>query len=195
VLRNDLVGIVGALVLFSLATPVYPARKFPEYAVRPAGDYSVKAERAGLTIGVEPVEDLQAQKTYFSTELKPKGFIPVFVVIQNGSSEDSFLFEKTNVGYTGVSGDSTPKMRSKVGEGLALLGPGIIAIKLIANATEVQENMLKKEVQSKTLSPGASVHGFLYIPVPKKGSREKIHLQVPMTKSGTSETFVLNLIF
>jgi hypothetical protein len=166
--------------------------------VRPAGEYAVTAERAGLTIGVQPVEDLKDQKTYFNTELTPKGFIPVLIVIQNGSTGDSFLFEKSNLGYAGVSGDSTPTVKSKVGEGMAMmsvLGPGLIAIKLIANATEVQENLLKKEVQSKTLSPGASVHGFLYVPVPKKGPREKIHLQVPVTKAGTSETYVLNLLF
>jgi len=110
------------------------------------------------------------QKTYFGAELTPKGFIPVFVVIQNGSSGDSFLFEKSNVGYAGVSSDSAPKMQSKVGESLGMLGPGLIAMKLITNATEVQENLLKKEVQSKTLSPGTSVHGFLYIPVPKRAS-------------------------
>jgi len=39
------------------------------------------------------------------------------------------------------------------------------------------------------------VHGFLYVPVPKKGPREKVHLQVPITKAGTNETFVLNLYF
>ena len=192
--ESGLVTIVGAVVLFSLATPVYAAHKFPEYALRPAGDYSVKAERAGLTIGVEPVEDLKDQKTYFSTELTPKGFIPVFVVIQNGSSEDSFLFEKTNVGYTGVSGDSTPKMRSKVGEGLALLGPGIIAIKLIANATEVQENMLKKKYKVRRFPQVPPCMAFCTSRCPRKVPG-KIHLQVPMTKSGTSETFVLNLFF
>jgi len=171
------------------------ARKFPEYPVRAAGEYTIAVEKSGLVIGVQPIEGLAEQKTYFGAELTPKGFIPVFVVIQNGSSGDSFLFEKSNVGYAGVSSDSAPKMQSKVGESLGMLGPGLIAMKLITNATEVQENLLKKEVQSKTLSPGTSVHGFLYIPVPKKGERDKIHLQVPVTKAGTSETYVLNLIF
>jgi hypothetical protein len=195
VFTNNLAGIFGKVVVFSLLPFVYAAEKFPAYPGRPAGDYAVTAERAGLTIGVQPVEDLKEQKTYFKATLTPKGFIPVFIVIENGSTGDSFLFEKSNVGYAGVSSDSTPKMRSKVGEGLAMLGPGLIAVKLIANATVVQQNMLKKEVQSKTLSPSTSVRGFLYIPVPKKGPRDKIHLQVPITRAGTSETFVLNLIF
>jgi hypothetical protein len=194
VFTSSLFGVFGTFVVMSLAPPVYAAHKFPDYPVRPAGEYTVKTERAGLIVGVEPVEDLKDQKSYFNSELTPKGFIPVFIVIQNGSSGDSFLFEKTNVGYAGVS-SNTPNGGSKAGETMAMVGlGGLIAMKLIANATEVQQNMLKKEVQSATLSPGTSVHGFLYIPVPKKGPREKIHLQVPITKAGTSETFVLNLI-
>ena len=185
---------LGAAIALA-AVSAYGAHRFPGYDARPASEYAVKAERAGLTIGVEPMEDLKAQKTYFNAELTPKGFMPVFIVVQNGSATDSFLFEKGNVGYAGVASEATPKVGSKVGQGMAAAGlGGIIAIKLIANATEVQENLLKQEVQSTTLAPGASVHGFLYIPVPKKGPREKIHLQVPMTKAGTSETFVLNLI-
>jgi hypothetical protein len=194
-LRTGLIKIVGALVVLSQALPVYTANKFPDYPVRQAGEYDVTAERAGVTIGVQPVEDLKDQKTYFDVELTPKGFVPVFIVIQNATGSDSFLFQKTNIGYGGVSNSPTPNIRSKVGDTMAYLGPGLIAMKLITNATKVQENILKKEVQSKTLSPGTSVHGFLYIPAPKNGPREKIHLQVPITRAGTSETFVLNLTF
>lgn len=194
--KTALIRSVGLMVSLSLLPPVFPAHQFPEYAARPAAEYPVTAEKAGLAIGVQPLEDLKDQKTYFNTELTPKGFVPVFIVIQNGLTSDSFLFEKTNVGYGGVSESAGPNARSKTGERMAMVGlGGLIAVKLITNASEVQENLLKKEVQSKTLSPGASVHGFLYIPVPKKGERDKIHLQVPITKAGTSETFVLNLIF
>lgn len=194
VLRTDLVRIVCTLVVLSLVPPVYAAHKFPDYPVRPAGDYAVTAERAGLIIGVQPVEDLKDQKTYFNTELTPKGFIPVFVVIQNGSSGDSFLFDRTNVGYAGISNASSPNVGSKAVDTMALFG-GLLWLKLVANASQVQQNLLKIELQSKTLSPGTSVHGFLYIPVPKNAPRPKIRLQVPVTRAGTSETYVLNLIF
>lgn len=187
---------IAVAMVYIFPQPAGAAQKFPDYPVRSAGDYAIKIERAGLVIGVEPVEDLKDQKSYFSAETTPKGFIPVFIVIQNGSSGESFLFERSNVGYAGVSSNSTPNAKSKVGEGMAMAGlTGIVAMKLITNATQIQQNILKKEVQSKTLSPGTSVHGFLYIPVPKKGPREKIHLQVPISTAGTSETFVLNLYF
>jgi len=173
VFNNDLVGIFVTFVVLSLAPPVYAAEKFPDYPVRPADQYAIKAERAGLIIGVEPVEDLNDQKVYFDARTTPNGFIPVFVVIENRSSGDSFLFDQTNVGYGGAFYGFKPDM----------------------GTTKRQENLLKRHIKSKTLSPGASVSGFLYVPVPGKGPREKIHLQVPITKAGTSETFMLNLFF
>jgi len=203
VIRTGLVRIVGTFVALSLVQPVYAGEKFPDYPVRKAGEYAVTAEKAGLTIGVQPVEDLREQKTYFHTELTPKGFIPVFIVMQNGSNADSFLFDKTRVTYGAAdSSVSTPEARSKAGEGIAIaslatvsLVGGFVAVKLISNASWVQENILKKELQSKTLSAGTSAHGFLYVSVPKNAPRQKIHLQVPVTRTGTDETLVLDLVF
>jgi hypothetical protein len=201
VLRIGFVKIASAPVLLSLVLPLWAADKFPDYPVRPAGEYGVTALQAGLIMGVQPVEDLKEQKTYFNTELTPKGFVPVFVVIENRSSEDSFLFDKTKLSYGNPAG-STPDARSQAGEAVAVISLGavsiagmFVALKLIANASQVQQNILKKEMQSKTLSPGTSVHGFLYIPAAKKGEREKIHLQVPVTRVGANETVVLNLTF
>jgi hypothetical protein len=124
-------------------------------------------------VAVEAVDELKDQKTYFATQMTPKGFLPVFVVIENASAKDSFLFDQNNVGYAGVAAGSGPNL----------------------GLTRTQENLLKNKIKSVTLSPGSSTHGFLFIPVPKKGQRDKIHLQIPVTKSGTNETYVLNLIF
>jgi hypothetical protein len=200
VLRSDLVRILRTLVALSLVPPVYAASTFPDYPVSPASDYSVSTQTAGLTIGLVAVEDLKEQKTYFHTEVAPKGFVPVFVVIQNGSKGDSFLFDKTKVTYGPAdSSVSTPKEGSKAGESLAVAAVPLVglffALKLISNASEVQQNFLQKEMQSTTLSPGASAHGFLYIPVPKNAPRQKIHLRVPITRASADETFVLDLVF
>ena len=64
-------GSSRTFVVLSLAPAVYTAEKFPDYPVRPAGDYAVTAEKAGLTIGVQPVEDLKDQMTYFDAQLTP----------------------------------------------------------------------------------------------------------------------------
>jgi hypothetical protein len=200
VLRSDLIRILRILIALSLVSHLFAASTFPSYPVRLANAYAVSAETDGLTIGIEAVEDPKEQETYFHTPLAPKGFAPIFVVIQNGSNGDSFLFDKTKVTYGPAdSGVSTPKEGSKAGQSLAAAAVPFVglfaAIKIISNASEVQQNFLKKEIQSTTLSPGASAHGFLYIQVPKNAPRQKIHLRVPITRTGADKTFVLDLFF
>ena len=186
-----------------LLSPAYAQQKFPEFPLHAADSYAVKAESAGLVIGVQPVEDPKEQKTYFDTELAPRGFIPVFIVIENRSKEDSFLFDKSAVTCgPDEAGLSNLEVRSKAERpgvvGLSLVTPAtFIIFAKINNASHVQQNIVKKELQSKTLSPAASAHGFLYIPAPKNGPRPKIHLRVPVTKLSAEkpETFVLDLVF
>ena len=197
---RDLARILRTFVALSLVLPVYAASTFPDYPVGQANEYAVSAQTAGLTIGVEAIEDLNEQKYYFHTELAPKGFVPVFVVIQNGSTEDSFLFDKTKVASGPADASvSTPKEGSKAGESLAVAAIPFVglffALKLVSNASEVQQNFLMKEMQSTTLSPGASAHGFLYVPIPKNAPRQKIHLRFPITRAGAGEPFVLDLVF
>ncbi len=201
-LKTALGRFVCALAAFSLVPPAYPSDKFPEYPVHPAGDYAVKTERADVTLGIQTVDDVKDQKAYFHTELTPKGYLPVFIVIQNGSKDESFLFDKTSIRFGEVDSGGTPRSGEKAGEVVAIgslaalsIAGMFVALKLLANASQVQENILKKEVQSKTLSPGASAHGFLYVPVAKKGPHEKGLLRVPITKSGTDDTFVLEVVF
>jgi hypothetical protein len=206
--RIDRPKFFRTLVALLLVQPIYAANKFPDYPVHPAGDYAVTAEKAGVTIGVQPVDDLNDQKTYFNMELTPKGFIPVFIVIQNGSSGDSFLFDKTGAkfGQVVLSG-SAPKTSMKAGKVAAIdsvaiassvavpLVGAIFAIAAFNNADRVRHNIVEKEVQSRTLSPGASLCGFLYVPTPKKGPRQKIRLEIPITRAGTNDTYVLDVIF
>jgi hypothetical protein len=208
VLRDNSASVAGLLVVLLLVRPLSAGPKFAEYPVPKASECAAIAQRAGLVIGVQPVEDLNDQKAYFSTQLTPKGFVPVFMVLENGSSGDSFLFDKTAIklGQARV-GDSTPKTSMNKGQVGAIdsgaiasaffvpLAGAVFAMIAFNNADAVRQNILRKEVQSKTLSPGVSVHGFLYVPVPKKGPRDKIRLQVPVTRSGTNETLVLEVVF
>jgi hypothetical protein len=179
---------------------VCAASEFPDYPVYKAREYDISTETAGVTIGIQPLEDISEQQNYFHTGLAPKGFIPVFVVIHNGSHEDSFLFDKTKIrcGADDLS-VATPKEGSKAGKALAASAVPFVGIfasmQIISNVSQIQQNLLKKEVQSTTLSPGYSVHGFLYVPVPKQAVRQKIHLRVPITRAGTDDTFNLDLEF
>jgi len=197
--------ITSIISLLCLALSVSAADKYADYPVHPAASYAISAETSDLTIGLEPVEDLKDQKTYFDTELKPKGFIPVFLVMENKSKDDSFIFDKSAVTYGPAdSGAATPNLHSKIRDNTALgvlasldSITAFVAMAKVNHASHIQANILKKELQSTTLSPAASTHGFLYIPAPKSGPREKIHLRIPVTRMGSqgSESLALDLIF
>src|SRR3984885_816684 len=102
--------ILSGCVLLSVLTPGYAAEKFPDFPLRAASDYGVFVQQGDVTIGLQPVEDINDQQTYFRTEFSRKGFVPVFVVIHNGSKSESVLFDKSKISCDlGNSSDTTPK--------------------------------------------------------------------------------------
>jgi hypothetical protein len=192
VFKTNGLGMIGRLVVVSLI-PVccLLATKFPDYPVRGTGDYTVTAEKAGFAIGVEPVEDLKEQKTYFKWELARQGVLPVFIVMENKSSADSFLFDTTKVRY-GVEAGQESAVRLF---GAAFRGDGGGIVRFGNNKVwEVNDNMMKKSLKSETLSPGVIVHGFVYLKVPVTGARPKIRIHIPITRVATGETVVLDVV-
>jgi len=193
VCRTKSLAIVCMLVALFYVLPSYSSHHFPDYPVRPAGEYTNHVAKGGLIVAVEAVEDPDQQKLYFNSHLSSsKGILPVFIVIQDTSTTESYLFDKSAVGLgdTGeVSGKGTHKTASLLGSG------GLVDLSLVNDVSDVRENLMKKEVRSKTLSPGSSVYGFVYVPVPTDGSRKKMHLQVPLTNTQSSEIEVVNLFF
>jgi hypothetical protein len=188
---------ISILLAASLASAV---SAFPDYPRKQAKECRVLAEKSGIVIGLEPVESVQTQRTYFGVDLAKKGFVPVFVVIENGTRSDSLIFDKSRVTYgDAASALAAPRTGTGAGKALALsaipLIGGFAGTQAIADAAQIQHNLMKKEVQSTTISPGKSVHGFLYIPGTSKSSREKITLRIPISKAGTDEDLDLDLVF
>lgn len=196
-------GLSSFLVALSVVPPAYAGPKFADYPQHKASDCAIKADKLGLAIGIQPVEDLNDQKNYFNSDLTKKGFIPVYIVIENHSSADSFLFDKAGVKIgvgsatgTGPNANSKSVATLQVVSALAISPVGmILGAKLAKDEALVQTNLLKKEVQSKTLSPLSSTSGFLYLPVPKAGPRQPIHLIISITRSGDDEPFSLDFNF
>jgi hypothetical protein len=178
--------------LICILAPAFASRQLPDYPARPAGDYSIKAAEAGAIVGIEPFDESSLQKTYFNAHLTEKGILPVFVVVQNTSATDSIIFDKSAVGLADpadLSGKQNRSIASKLGSG------GLLDLGQMRDITDERENMMRKQIRSKTLAPQTSVAGFVYIPVPRGQPRPKIHLQVPITGLQTGETTVLNLEF
>ncbi len=98
----------------------YGSHHFPDYPVRPAGEYPNKVTKANLIVAVEPVEDAGRQKTYFDSRLGAQGILPVLIVIQNTSATDAYLFDESAVGLgdeTDITGKGARKTRSQLGSG------------------------------------------------------------------------------
>ncbi len=170
----------------------YAAHNFPDYPVRPANEYANKAAKGGLIVAVEPVDDPEQQKTYFNSHLNSSGILPVFLVIQNTSATDSYLFDRSAVGLGGAGGPTGKGGRKTAS---LLTSGGLVDLALINEATHERDNMLRKEVRSTTLSPGSSVHGFVYVPVATDAPRGKLQLQVPLTNTQSGEIEIVNLFF
>jgi hypothetical protein len=201
--RARAIGIASVVFVLSAAQAAHAGPKFADYPQRKANECVIKADKLKLVVGIQPMEDLNDQKNYFSMELTRRGLIPVYIVIENQSGDDSFLFDKTAISFAvGVTAGAGPDISSKslqtlqVASALVISPVGIIVgAKLAKDEAAVQRNLVMKEVQSKTLSPGDSTHGFLYIPVPKDGSRQPIHLKVLVTRSGDDQPFSVDFNF
>ena len=194
-------GILG-LIFLSCSVPVRSAQKFPDYPVRRPSDSSISLRQDDVSIGLVPVESVEDQMSYFHTALSPKGFLPVLVVVHNISKFDSLLLDKGGISSGMVDSAQTAPKENTAGQKTAIasaslipfIGP-FISMGMAKDASEVKQNMLIQELHSRTLSPGDTAHGFLYIPIPKKGPRPKIHLQLPIAWAGSDKTSVLNFNF
>ncbi len=162
---------------------------FPDYPVRSASSYTNKVQVTGLIIAVEAVDDQDQQKLYFKSKLTDQGILPVLIVVQNVSADQTFMFDKSAVGL-GESSEGNGKVRSKIqasqGSG------GLIDLTQVKQTSDVIQNLMKKSIQSRMLQPGVAVSGFVYVPV-SISSPKNIHLQIPVTNGGSGETQVLNL--
>jgi hypothetical protein len=183
-------GIVGSLLLFVLAVASYSS-ELPEYPMQPASAYANKVVDSGLIVAIEVVGDTEQQKKYFNSNLNSRGILPVLVVIQNTSAENAYLFDKSAVAL-GNTIEAIGKGALKAG---ALLGSGGLLDVTLLPPGQMRMALTRREIRSKTLSPGSTVSGFVYIPISIDAPRKSVHLQVPLTNAHSSEIEVINLVF
>ena len=195
------------LIASTLIAPTLYAIDFADYPSRPAKSYSGAITAGGLVVGVDPVTDPNIQKKYFRLDFAKKSYLLVFVVLENQSSTDSFILKREEIGVY-VSGElkmnagDVASGRSKGGEKLMLASSlalstagALVAMHMMVRATEIRQNVIKKELRSQTLSPGQSNRGFVYVPLPK-GSEEvgSLRIRVRVNRVGGDEPIDLQFL-
>jgi hypothetical protein len=276
ILRSTLLAIAGSLAALTLAPSASASSPYPEYPPRKASECAVKSEAAGVTVGIQLILDPNEQKTYFNADLLKVGYIPIYIVLENSSSDKSFLFNKKSIRFGNfVPGPAAPASSlnatssnppalspltkppapssstqpekddplqahevTRVAEYTwskseqewyqergykfgnpniiqnvkptrydEMMGVGAMALQTYALAVEItsivhfihaqniQQRMLRYEVENKTLSPGRSVSGFLYIPLPSGDPGKKTRLVIRLTQFDSNETVLLSFDF
>jgi len=188
------------LALTAFLPPSLYAAKFPEYPAKAAKEYPGAQTIAGVTVGIEPLKDLEDQKHYFKEDFGKNNFLPVFVVVENASAGDRIIVKHDDIGvYAGEEklAKSRPVAsgRSTAGEAIApvveislSLGGMAVAGYLMARAADIRQNVVKKELRSSTLSAGQKDQGFVYLPLPSDPERRKhLQMRVRVIKVGSDQ--------
>lgn len=138
-----------------------------------------KAETVNdLTVAAKPFTNKNDLEKYFGTNLIDYGIVPVYIITENRNRQTSFVISKDRVSLTNKSETLTQGARtdeSTSGNALFIAGAAtfilspiagvpmmFIGPKLTSDAEKIKQNMAKKELQSRTVSPGKTVDGFVY---------------------------------
>lgn len=191
-------------LLLSLSAAFGSAASFPDYPVKPAHEYPAAIEKAGYIIAAIPVEDRNDQRKYFGLDLRSRGFVPVFLVVENRTSDRSVLLKKDSLMYSpaGKSGSALANAASSSRVDKTIMALGYVsvyaymAVVVTSKNKESRQHLLETELQSATVSPGQSVHGFVFVPA-KRGysSRKKMQLAIPLALSGSDDVVTIDATF
>jgi hypothetical protein len=172
------------------------AGSFADYPVKAFGDYPNAIKQSGLAAVAVPLDDSKEQRQYFGIDLSSKGFIPVLLILENQDATESILLAKDALNYRagGKSGLALPEPEKagKKDKALAVASYypiyGLLAHVARTNAKEIRQNIQRKELQSITLAPGASNHGFIFVRAHWSHShREPTELTIPFKRSDGQE--------
>jgi len=171
--------------------------------------------RAGIAVAVEPILDEVTSKKIFALDLPRLGFIPVYVLVRNLAG-NPVLLQKTSIelvlpGQTAMPAGEIPALASAARtNAAAVLGwTAILVVPIAAIPTlvlqdmelrraETTKRMTEFELPDRTLTPGGSAFGFVYLPVkrdalPGRGVVLTVRLpHVPADDEGETFSFEIS---
>lgn len=168
--------------------------KVHEVDIQSVSFYKFTGESAGLKVSADLFTDKVELSKFFGVDLISKGILPVFIILENQTSEDGFLLikercklmlktsnpenEKDYV-YHNVQ-PSQPMLNYTSLNGiypfllvLSPISPTILLVGVYAsiyqeNIDIVVRNLEEKYLTDKIVYPGSSHHGFIYFKIDKK---------------------------
>ena len=165
-----------------LSGAALPAFEFPAYPIQSAAQCNLKLSKGGLRVGFTALDSKEEQKTYLGTHLTRKGWVPVFVVLENESADSSFPVRIEDVSFFSLeeteatSASATASVKSPAGKTTTLSSSLVglfVRVNMMSGASRIRQNIVKKQLRSLTLSPGKKSSGFLYVPIPDSKSKER----------------------
>lgn len=193
----------GRYSLLFLGPALAFAASFPEYPVKAAKQYPGVQQKSGLVAAAVALESGKEQRKYFGADLQSRGYIPVLLVVENHDPDASYLFRIEAIVYTpaGQNGSILPEFANAKGVENALavasVASGILSSLTYAAAakrTELRFHLVESELRSATLSPGRTVHGFVFVPWRRNGGAgRRATLTLPFAASDATEALTIDL--
>lgn len=193
------------LIVIFILSLMASAQDFPNYPMQSASEYPNSQTKDGVHAALQLLSDVTEQKKYLGVNLSEQGFLPVLMVVENGTEGSSVLLQTELVTHKVenlAASDSGKKVNISTKKGVAMtfvpFTAGFLGLKGIKDAYKVKQNIMVKHLQSKTIPPGKTHSGFLYIPVGKNGTEErKLTLNIKLSfddkQEGTNITFEVNI--
>ncbi|MDY6843056.1 MAG: hypothetical protein SVW57_03060 [Thermodesulfobacteriota bacterium] len=205
-----------SLFLFGLLCAACATTKLaPELPIKPIEKYLHRQEKDGLVFALEPLSDPRQLREYFGDNLLKKGILPVLVVAQNRNDIETYIVSEESVSMNPGTDQGTGNVRESKGiassaeardavyekdyEGvrLAIIAPILLPAAFVdwgptEHSKSVQQSIMSKALRRKSLVPGQSYSGCIYIKLPPDGSYDEaitIVLTAEKLKDGDSLRF------
>jgi len=153
--------------------------------------YAARAEQNGLFIAAKPVTHSADLSEAFRSDITADNVLPIFVVAENRHTTASFVLDKSKISVVNMSTRTTldrPDLKDvsspAAGGAINIAGlflifvgviPGLIVWsigwRMARDAVQVQQNIWDQEFTSRTLAPGQTAQGFVYVSMPSEQVR------------------------
>lgn len=216
--RYELIFFVIAVYLFSNGCAGISKLTVHDFEPMPFNQYQFRELSDSLGIAIYPMGRASEAKTYLGSDLLASNVLPVFLVAENQSDASSYIIRKDRIWLipgTTTNDSSVPSTLGSTAVGEVVTGVGQLAVigtlagpgailfiplqfvgrKMVSDANEVEYQLARKELQTRTISPNANVSGFLYFRVPENGASTNWIMHIEMLNPETKETKPFNIPF